>query len=271
MDLLHWILFGVLPALASVLLFVGIGGARMLAPAIAVAMCVPFGMDAGWPDWPWHLSVSRSDPVAWFWWALAFAGVVGAAYDTKALPRTVLGCFEVALVVFVPWALSGSLRARWSFEWCVVMLGLAWTILVAIWWGLRTSSRLQPGMAVPLAGTVVFVADAILLHARGDLLGWRLAGVAAVASGVSVATTLWRRPFVCGTGASLCITIAHAGVLWFRRSEGELTRLPFVLALLAPLGMWIATTKAFADGRTTGMAIGVLATAGLATTAIGLA
>lgn len=269
MDLLHWALFGVLPALAVVLIFVGIGGPRLLGLALALAVCVPFGMHAGWPAWPWHLAVARSDPQPWFWWCLLLAGVVGAAYDGKVLPKALLVAAEVALVVFVPWLLSGALRAGWTFEWCVVMLGAAWAVLAAIWWVLRVAAKAQPGMAVPLAGTVVFVADAIVLHARGDVLGWRLAGVAAVALGVSVATTLWRRPFVCGTGAALCITIAHAGVLWFHRGDRELLQPPIVLALLAPLGMWVAVTKAFADGRTTGMLVGVAATAAIAGCAIG--
>lgn len=257
MDLLHWILFGVLPALAAVLLFVGIGGPRLLAPAIAIAVCVPFGMAAGWPDWPWLLPVQRSDPVAWFWWCLFGAGLLGAAYDTKVLPRSLLVLGELMIVAFVPWLLSGSLRAGWSFERCVVMLGAGWAVLGASWWVLRAAAKVQPGMAVPLAGTVVLIADAIALHARGDVLGWRLAGVGAVALGVAVATTIWRRPFVCGTGGTLCITIVHAGVLWVGRGEGQLLQAWFLLALVAPLGMWIALAKAFADGRTTGMLVGV--------------
>lgn len=271
MDLLHWILFGVLPALAAVLLFVGIGGPRLLGPALAVGMCVPFGMAAGWPSWPWELSVDRGDPSQWFWWLIVFAGLVGAAYDGKLLPRWLVAPAEVALVLFAPWLLSGPLRSGWSFEWCVVMLGLAWTVLGATWWALRTTARLQPGLWVPLAGTVALVGDALVLHARGDVLGWRLAGVAAVALGASVATTLWRRPFVCGTGASLCITIAHAGVLWFERSDRQLTQTPFVLLLLAPLGMWLAATRMFADGRTSGMIVGVAATATMVIAAIAVA
>jgi len=263
-DLLHWTLFGVLPALAAVLIFVGIGGARLLALALSVAMCVPFGMAAGWPDWPWQLDVSRSDPVAWFWWCLAIAGLVGAAYDAKLLPKGLLVVFELALVAFVPWLLSGSLRAGWSFERCVVWLTAAWAVLFATWWVLRAASKAQPGLAVPLAGTITLVADALVLHAHGDTLGWRLAGVGAVALGVSVATTIWRRPFVCGTGASLCIAIAHAGVCWMNRGERQLLQTPFVLTLLAPLGMWVGTTKAFADGRATGMVVGIALTAAMA-------
>lgn len=268
MDLLHWTLFGVLPALAAVLVFVGIGGARFLALGIAVAMCVPFGMAAGWPDWPWHLAVRHGDPVPWFWWCLAISGVVGIAYDTKLLPKVVLLVCELALVAFVPWLLSAPLRAGWSYERCVVFLSAAWAVLFATWWVLRTASKAHPGMAVPLVGTIALVADALVLHAHGATFGWRLAGVGAVALGVAVATTLWRRPFVCGTGASLCIAIAHAGVCWTNRGERELLQAPFVLALLAPLGLWVGTTKAFADGRTTGMVVGVGLTAAMAASAV---
>lgn len=267
MDLLHWILFGVLPALAAVLVFVGVGGPKLLALALAVGACVPLGMDAGWPHWPWQLAVRHADPVPWLWWSIAVAGLVGASYDGKVLPKALLLPCELALVAFVPWVLSGPLRAGWSFEWCVLMLGAAWAVLVATWWTLRTAAKIQPGMGVPLAAAVVFVADAIVLHAHGDRLGWRLAGVCAVALGVSVATTVWRRPFVCGTGAVSCIAIAHAGVLWFGRADRELLRSPFVLALLAPLGMAVVGTKAFADGRTTGVVVGVAVTTMIASAA----
>jgi hypothetical protein len=228
-------------------------------------------MAAGWPEWPWHLDAHHGDESSWYWWSLAIAGVAGAAYESKLLPKAMLLVVEIALVALLPWLLTGHRRPGWSFEWCVVMLGSAWIILFTTWWVLRAASKAQPGMAVPLAGTIALVADAFVLYEYGDAIGWRLAGVGAVALGISVATTLWRRPFVCGTGGTLCITIAHAGVLWFHRAENETLRGSFVLALLAPLGMWVATTKAFADGRTTGMLVGVAVTAAIAGSAVAAA
>ncbi len=271
MDLLHWLCFGVLPAFAAVLLFVGAGGPRFLPLAIGVAICVPFGMADGWPAWPWQLDLSRGDARQWLWWCFACAGLVGAAYDLRLLPKALLlGC-EVVLVVMLPWLLSSSLRAGWSFERSVLMLGAAWCVLAALWWVLREVAKLQPGMAVPLAGTVALCADALVLHTQGGGIAWQLAGVAAVALGVSVATTLWRRPFVCGTGGTLCITIAHAGVLWGDRSRAHLLSAPCLLALVAPLPLWLATRPMFAQSRTTGVVIGVGATAALAISAIAMA
>ncbi|MEO6596768.1 MAG: hypothetical protein ABIP94_18630 [Planctomycetota bacterium] len=258
MDVLHWVLFGVLPALAAVLLFVGAGGPRGLSMAIAVAICVPFGMDEGWPKLPWALDWSHGSAVQWLWWCFAGAGcgVLPTTYDLRLLPKWVLLPFEVLLVLALPWLVSSSMREGWSFERSVLMLGAGWTVLAAIWWVLRGAAKVVPGMAVPLAGTVVLVADAIVLHAQGARLAWHLAGVAAVALGVSVATTLWRRPFVCGTGGTLCIAVAHAGVLWCARREADLLSAPSVLALLAPLGLWLALSRMFGESRMTGFVVG---------------
>ncbi|HEX5052730.1 MAG TPA: hypothetical protein VFZ65_13220 [Planctomycetota bacterium] len=270
MDLLHWLLFGVLPALAAVLLFVGAGGPRFLPLAIAVAICVPFGMDDGWPDWPWTLDFGHGDARQWLWWCFACAGCVGATYDLRLLPKWLVAPFEVLIVLVLPWLVSSTLRAGWSFEHCVLMLGAAWFVLAGIWWVLRGAAKAQPGMAVPLAGTVVLAADTIVLHAQGARLAWHLAGVAAVALGVSVATTLWRRPFVCGTGGTLCITIAHAGVLWCARRESHLLSAPSVLALLAPLALGLGMSRVFADGRTTGFLVALAVTVALAGAAIAM-
>ncbi|MBL8728340.1 MAG: hypothetical protein JNM25_07920 [Planctomycetes bacterium] len=271
MDLLHWLLFGVLPALAVVLVFVGIGGPRLLGLALAVAICVPMAMSVGLPAWPWHIGVHRGDPVQWLWWCLVAAGVVGAAYDLRLLPRWLLLPCELLLVALLPWLLSGEQRAGWSFEWCVVMLSVGWAFVMALWWVLRQAAKLQPGMTVPLVGTIALVADALVLRAQGGRLAWELAGIGAVALGVSVATTIWRRPFVCGGGGTLCIALAHAGILLAGRGERHLLQTPFLLALVAPLALWIATTKVFAEGRATGMVVGVCATAALAAAAIAAA
>lgn len=265
---MHWLVFGLMPALAAVLLFVGAGGARLLALAIAVAICVPMGMAAGWPTWPWLLDWRRGDPVAWLWWCLALAGLVGVVRDLNWLPRWLVVALELLLVAFLPWWMSGDLRARWSFEWCVVMLSAGWALVAALWWVLRQSAKLQAGMAVPLVGAIALTADALVLRAQGGDLAWQLAGVGAVALGVSVATTIWRRPFVCGVGGTLCIALAHAGVLWCGRSERQLLQAPFLLAMVAPLGLWIATWKTFAEGRATGMVVGVAAAVCLAAAAV---
>lgn len=271
MDLLHWIVFGVLPAVAAVLLGVGAGGPRFLALSLAVALCVPFGMAEGWPPWPWLLSVQNGEPFAWLWWAFAAAGLIGVSYDAKLLPKVLLLAADVVLVAALPWLLSGPLRARWSFEECVVWLSAGWLVIGLTWWVLRGVARLQPGMAVPTAGAIALLTDALVLRARGADLDWQLAGVGAVALGMAVATTIWRRPFVCGTGSTLAITVAHVGLLYCGRSEWELLRTPLLLALVTPLPMGLVMTKMFADGRATGVVVGLLGTAGLAAGAIAAA
>lgn len=271
MDVLKWVVFGVLPAVAAVLLGVGVGGPRFLAASLAVAVCLPLGMAEGWPPWPWALSVHHGDAFAWLWWIWCAAGVVGICYDARLLPKVLLLAADFTLVAMLPWLLSGPLRAHWSFEQCVLWLSAGWCCLGATWWVLRGVAKAQPGMAVPLVGTLVFVADTWVLRARGGAVDWQLAGVAAVALGLAVATTIWRRPFVCGAGGTLAITVVHAGLLYCGRPEGELLRTPLLLALLAPLPLGVALTKVFRDGRATGVVVGVCAVAGVAATAMALA
>ena len=60
-------------------------------------------------------------------------------------------------------------------------------------------------------------------------------GVAPFALGTAVMTTLWRRPFVCGTGGALGIVVVHFAALWLGRGSRELLRPSFLLAAAAPL------------------------------------
>lgn len=261
MDVLLWILFGVLPAIATVLFGVGVAGARWLALALAVAVCVPFGMADGWPPWFWGLDLLHGPPRPALWWTLLLGGLLGTVYDLRALPRVVAFGFEVILVGMLPWLLSAELREDWSFEGCLLYLAVGWAVMAALWWGLRRSAKAQPGLAVPLAMTIVLGVDAWLLRSNGGGPDWQLAGVAAVALGFAVVTTIWRRPFECRTGAALCMTLAHTGLLLCGRSEKELLRLPFMLAWLAPLPMAVVVLPWFAKARRTGAVIGVLGVA----------
>ncbi len=271
MDLLRWIVFGILPAVAAVLVGVGAGGPRLLALSLGLALCVPFGLLGGWPPWPWDLSVHHGDPFAWSWWTIAAAGVVGVAYDAKLLPKAMLLLLDVVIVAALPWLLSGPLRAAWTFEQCVAWLGAGWIVVGATWWVLRRVAKLQPGIVVPAAGAIALLADTLVLRASGAELSWQLAGVAAIALGMAVATAIWRRPFVCGTGGTLAITVIHVALACCGRSEWQLTRPASLLALLAPLAMAVTATRVFADGRTTGAVVGVLGTAALACAAIAAA
>jgi hypothetical protein len=270
-ELLLWVVFGVIPAVAAMLIGVGVGGPRWLAPALAVAICVPAGMAHGWPGWPWQLDAHHGAPRPWLWWLLATAGLLGGAYDLRALPKALALIGEIALLAFLPWLLSAPLRAGWTFEGCVVILGAGWVVRALIWWVLRGAAKGHPGMSVPLAMTFVLSTDAYLLSRHVGGSHWELAGVAAIALGFAVLTTVWRRPFVCGTGGTLLITLAHVGLLWCGRSERQLLHAHFVLAALAPLPMWAVTMKAFADGRATGALVGVIGVALLCAAAVGLA
>ena len=98
-DVLLWVLFGVLPAVAAVLVGVGVAGPRWLALALAVAICVPFGMADGWPPWPWQLDLLRGQPRPALWWIVLLGGLLGAAHDLRALPRAIALGGEVLLVL----------------------------------------------------------------------------------------------------------------------------------------------------------------------------
>ena len=271
MELLLWVLYGVIPATAAMLVGVGVGGPKWLGIAMAIAICVPFGMANGWPDWPWQLDAEHGEPRPWLWWILLVGGVLGAGYDLRLLPKSLLLVLEVALLALLPWLLTGTLRTGWTFEGCVAFLGVGWVVLGTTWWVIRGAAKAHPGMLVPFAMTVVLAADAWLLARRAGGTDWQIAGVAAVALGFAVLTTLWRRPCVCGTGASLCIVLAHIGLLWCGRSERELLKLPLVLVSLAPLPLWLGQSKWFAEAKTTGVACGVLGVVGCCAWAAGIA
>jgi hypothetical protein len=268
MDLLRWIVFGVLPAVAAVLLGVGAGGPKLLALSLALALCVPFGLLGEWPPWPWELSLHHGDPFAWLWWTIAAAGAVGVAYDGKLLPRGLLFVLEIAIVAIAPWLWTGRLRAGWTFEQCVCWLGAGAAVVATTWWVLRRVATVKPGMAVPLVGAIALLADTLVLRAFGEALSWQLAGVAAVALGLACATTIWRRPFVCGTGGAFTIALVHAGLLCCGRSDGQLQREALLLALLAPPALGVAATRVFAEGRATGVVVGVAVTAAIAMAAV---
>ncbi len=241
MELLQWLLFAVLPALAAVLLLVGVGGARLLAPALAAAVLVPFAIaTGGLPPLPWQLRWSAQAMLPWAWYLLLAAGVFGAAHDLRLLPRALLLVGDVALVGWLPWALSAPLRALWQPVTCAWRLAAAWTLVAAVWWGVRGAAKARPGPLVPLVGVVVFAADALVLRALGRTPSWQLAGVAAVALLGALGTAAWRRPFACGTGAALVVAVAHVGLLWARQDTVQIDTAPMLLALTSPLPLWFA-------------------------------
>ena len=271
MDVLLWVLFGLLPAIAAILVGVGVGGPRWLALALAVAICVPFGMADGWPGWCWQLDLMHGKPRLALWWTLLLGGLLGTVYDFRLLPKVLTVGLEVAMVLMLPWLLSAPLRAAWSYEGCIAYLAAGWLLMAALWLGLRRSAKARPGLSVPLAMTIALSVDAWMLRSHTGGADWQLAGVAAVALGFAVITTIWRRPFVCGSGAALTITLAHTGLLLCGRSEQQLLRLPFILAWIAPLPMWLVVAPWFARRRTLAACLAVLLVASCGGSAIWLA
>ncbi len=254
MDVLRWVLFGVLPALAAVAFCVGAGGPRFLAAALGASLCVPLALANGWPGWPWGLSVHQGEPFDWLFWVLAAVALVGVCYDTRLLWKPLLLTLDALVVLAMPWLLSAPLRAQWSVLHQILWFSAAWAVLLATWWTWRRFARTWPGIALPLVSTLVLAADAFVLRQRGAAVVWELAGVGACAMAMAVATATWRRPFRCGTGATLVVVVAHTGLLWLGRVDGELPKLPFLLACLAPLGMLAAFWRGF--GRARGFAFG---------------
>ena len=261
MDLLKWVLFGVLPAVAAVLLCVGVGGPRFLATALGVALGVPLLMANGWPGWPWNLSVDHGDPFAWLFWTVAATAVVGTCYDARVLWKPVLLTVDVVVVLAMPWLLSAPRREQWTTLHQVAWLSVAWIVLAAVWWTWRRVARQWPGIALPLASAMVLGADAFVLRERSAAGVWELSGVVACALAMAVATATWRRPFRCGTGAVLVVTVAHTGLLWLGRVEADLPRLPLLVACLAPLGLLVSFWRGFGRARGFAFACGLAVTA----------
>ena len=268
MDVVQWLLFGVLPAIAVVLLMVGVGGPRWLGLALSCAVCVPLAMEDGLPSWPWQLDLVRGPPRAALWWLLALGGVFGSAYDLRALPRALALVVELLLVAALPWLLSAPLRRSASFEGGVVYLFVEWLVLAALWWGLRRAAHAQRGLAVPLAMTVALACDAWLMRVTATGADWKLAGVAAVALGLAVVTTTWRRPFECRGGAVLCMTLAHSGLLLCGRNAAGVQHGSFALAWLAPLAFSVALVPRLRRAPRAGALAGVLAVASVGAVAV---
>jgi len=263
-----WVLFGLLPAIAAVLVCVGVGGARWLAIALAIAICVPFAMADGWPGWFWRLDVQHGAPRPWMWWTVLLGGLLGTAYDFRLLPKVFTVGSEVVLVLMLPWFLSAELRAGWTFETCALYMTGGWLVMGLLWHSLRRVSKVQHGLPVPFAMTIALAVDAWLLRTHAGGPDWQLAGVAAVALGFAMLTTAWRRPFICGSGAALCLTLLHTGLLLCGRTERELLQLPLLLGWLAPLAMWIVVLQWFVKHRKVGACVGVLLVAGCGALAV---
>ncbi len=270
MTLLRWLLYGLLPAVAAVLLFVGAAGPRYAAAGLAAGIVVPYGLLVAWPDWPWQLGTGAGTAMPWLFWSIAAAGLTGLLHDVRLLPRPLTIVCEAALVVWLPWALAAPLRRHWSFEAGLLHLGAAWCGLLLVWWALRGASERRPGMLVPLGACLCLGGDLWLVLAREHDLSWQLlaAGIAALATALLTAT--WRRPFQLGSGATLVLVLLHGGVLFACRVYANLPRQPLLLALLAPLPLWIAAHKAFDESRRTGACIGLAATAAMTAAAAGL-
>ena len=259
MDLVTWLLFGVLPAVAAMLLGVGVGGSRWFALAFAAAICVPAALAKGWPDWLWQLDFVHGPPRPALWWTLVIGGVLGTVYDFRLLPKSLALVLESVLVAMLPWFLSSPLRASWSFEECALFLVTVSAVVTVLWFGLRQAAKRLPGLPVPLAMMIALGVDAWLLfqHAAGP--DWQLAGVASVALGVAVMTASWHRPFVCGSGAVLCLALAHSGLLLAGRNEQELLQVPLILAWLAPAPMLVAVLPWFRQHARISACLSVLA------------
>lgn len=270
MDVLQWVLFGVLPALAVVLLGVGIGGSRWLALALAVALCVPFALAMGLPDWPWRLDWRQGPARPWLWWCLLAAGLLGTLGDARWLPKALAAALQCTLLVALPWLLTGPLRGGWSFEQHVLWLGLALAVAAMNWSALHAGGRAGGGMLAIVVGLLVLAVDAWLLRARGTGILWHTAGVGAMALLFALLTTTWRRPLVCGPGAQFAIAFAHVGVLWCGASLHEARSLPLVLAAAVPLPLWLVGAHSLARSPRLAISLAALGCAGLAAAAVWL-
>ncbi len=257
MTLLRWLLYGLLPAISAVLVFVGVGGPRLAAIGIATGIAVPFGLLVAWPDWPWDLDLTAATALPWLFWSVVGAGLLGTLHDLRWLPKMVVIPLEAVLVVMLPWILSAPLRPRWSFETALVRLSLAWAGLVVVWWVLRTAAERRPGRLVPAACVLFLAGDLWLVQSRNHDLSWQLlaAGVVALATALVVAS--WRRPFQLGTGAILVVVLLHGGMLMACRVYAGFAAKPMLLALLSPVPLWISVHKGFDESRRTGAAIGL--------------
>jgi hypothetical protein len=235
-SLLQWLLFAALPAAVVVLLGVGVGGPRWLAPSLAGAAIVPAVIARGVPWPPFDAGAPHGVAV----WVLLASGVVGGLVDARWLWRPIALAVSGALLALLVWLVSAPMRAAAGFEGALLVVGGGAVLTSGVWFGLRAAATSPVGFLFPVAAFGLFTADALVCHRLGATAGGDAASTMAVAVAAAAVLGSSRRSLRCGRGAALPLAVAHVLALAAGTGLGAWQRAPRLLLLAAPAALLLA-------------------------------
>lgn len=235
MDL-EVVLRGVLPPIGAALLFVSLGGSRLVALAVAVGLYVAFGLlRRDWPELP-HVLWSAPDGRQWLVWSIAAAALVSLGEHFKVLPRKAGHTAAAVVGVAAVWLVLSKVAANWSPTESLVAIGGGALILLLVLLGTRIVMARAPATMFPaILWTLVLSIDAAVITLSGSALLGQMCGAVAAAVGASIGTALWRRPFALTIADGSWLAVTH---VLFVLAAKHLAELPWSAAaclLVAPL------------------------------------
>lgn len=238
------VLKGALPPILAALLFVSVGGVRLLPLAMAAGLFVAYTLlKRELPDTPFTLW-NDPDGRQWLLWVVIAAAVLSTLEHLEVLTKKVAGGLGVALAAFGVYLMLAKQVPRWSFEQVATYVGagaLAAGVLVIV------CRRVVTRAPSDIAGAVVFVVllslDSVLLTLGQSALLGQLCGATAAAIGAGAATVLWRKSFSLAVAEGTWLGTAHA---LFALSGMHLAVVPLeamACALFAPCALLLVPAK----------------------------
>lgn len=253
MGLSHLILYVALPAIAAGLLFAVVLGWRLVGLAFAAAAVLPFALLRALPAAPWDLWRQPAPPATWHLWIVVGAGLVGSLRDLRVLPRSLGDLLGAGLLLAQPWILLAGLRGV-SADAAFVPLLACCGITAACWLVLREVVRSEVGSPAVVAGALGLLGDLVLLAMVRGVGEASVLVTAVLVLLVAMVASAARSSFRFGDGAALAVVAVHVGAILLPFGSdgvgvgfgGDLV--VAVLALTAPVPLWLAVRWAVRDG-----------------------
>lgn len=226
---------GVLPAIGAALLFVSLGGPRLLAPAAGLGLLCAYALLKAWPALP-HELWQAPNGTEWLLWSVAAACLLSLVERPSLLPGRAGEAAGLALAPATVFLLLQKLAARWAAADVVLHVAIGGAVVAGLVFSLRRLLRAaRPGPLPAIAVAATLSLDAGLLLAHGSALLGQLCGALAAAVGAGVGTLLWRRPFALAASDGTWIGLGHGLFLLAGVHLANLTWTAASLAAVAPL------------------------------------